>query len=332
MTEASKPLVVVIGFLGCPQATLQKYIDLHVARSHAVVSYQPSAISILVPSIALSRTQKVASAISSHIEERPRPIIFHVLSNNGAYHLGAMLNILESEHGNSTDTALLTSMNSQHADTHKSITKYTNDKDIKGNRKVINNIAGVVFDSGPSEPSLSMIVRGFTSFLTSTLPFFGKTPREEHPFITPIVKPAMEALVNFTKRSDIVQWALSGVHHSIPPSAHQMYLCSDADTLIPVKDITEFAQNQILRHEKWDSHFSSLSSSSPSTSSTPSPSPSSSVSPIECSHLLSDRISMHNFQTSMHVHHLRVHRSTYELLIEQFIRKALIDFDKRKQM
>jgi hypothetical protein len=301
MTEArlqSRPLVVLLGFLGCRSHTLAKYAAVHTEQYDCdVILFQPSALSILFSKIAMKRTAELAKEINDNIPtSQGRPVIFHVLSNNGAYQLGAILNMTHQE-----------SLRPEY-------------------QNILKNTQGIIFDSCPCDPSVELLVKGFTSFIYSLMPtvssIFGThernytPPKDEHPVLSPVLKSAFGYLLNTEERVNLLQQITFGLHYVIPPCVRQLYLCSDSDTLITLPSIRDFADKQFVRHRSWDALNPNLLESQ-------FPKELSNLDLTGVSTVLSDRIVLHNFVTSAHVHHLRMHKTTYNQLVKSFVDSIL---------
>ncbi len=83
------------------------------APTHAeVLSYLPSTFNILSKNLIEESTRNLHNLIQSHCKIMPnRPLIFYLLSNNGAYNYAYLLHHLRSKDPNSYDRYVLHSLN-----------------------------------------------------------------------------------------------------------------------------------------------------------------------------------------------------------------------------
>jgi hypothetical protein len=245
----------MLGFFGAKPRYLAKYanfvrkIDIPTGSLSAapadvvhsdVHTYQPSMMNLASARLATRSAADIAAIVKNEwadpfrtakqagLAQKPAPLMFYLLSNNGAFNFSFFLNHLKET--NSADFDL--------------IQEHTN---------------GIVFDSCPSDPSPALMSRGCTSVATA-LAF--KKPQSSHPLFSPVIDP----LVNFTYPLNADQWAMlrASLHANIPKSAAGLYLLSDADDLVYAEESKAHAAEQaVLLNAAYAARTSSTSALAP---------------------------------------------------------------------
>lgn len=257
--EAPKPVVVVMGWLGCRRRDLQKYADLYARQGHDVVQYIPSVMTVFAPAAAEGRTRLFIMRMEGRIADG-RKTIWALHSNNGAYHFAAVLQQLQ--------------------EMERSRAKRGQPPQPSRLRE---SIAGVVFDSAPSVLNVEIMTRGFTGFLAvrslpcsrllaarSMLLFcaaglapeaacYVRAPCDQLAAAAAVPLAAQDAnghhcagklakslrCLRLAARSAVIhvrvcvwQELRETLEQEVPARAEQLYLYSAADKLIPIDQVT----------------------------------------------------------------------------------------------
>lgn len=205
--------IVLIGWLGCKQKNLDKYAQMHGQKVSAtgcgasreedlalsciahelrvqlavlsalslfpessdfhVRMYRPSALSPLIPSLARGSSIALLRSLLASSD----PLIFHAMSNNGAYHLAWLMHLLHED-------GLFTPLE---------------------RAQLVKRVRGIIFDSAPSALSPNLLARGYLGFLSGMITH---RPTYSHPTYTPLLIAAFRTLLHvpfFRRKQEVRQ-------------------------------------------------------------------------------------------------------------------------------
>ena len=227
LMSKKKPVTVMLGFYGARPRYLKKYADfvrklkipsaprtiVPTETVHSeVVTYQPPMANLLSRRCADKSSAELADVVrqawvepfraAKHADKSatPAPLIFYLLSNNGAFNFAKYMDTLRK----------------QHPEDYELVQEHT---------------SGIVFDSCPSDPNLPLMVRGVTSVATASA---FKKPVSHHPMLSPVFKAALAAVLPFHEQH--LGEITDALHNDLPRHAALLYLYSQADSLVMAEE------------------------------------------------------------------------------------------------
>jgi hypothetical protein len=144
----------------------------------------------------------------------PRPIVFYLLSNNGGFNYANFLSYMSR-----TDPTAF-----------KQITAAT---------------AGVVWDSSPCAPYPELFARGFVSVTRSLA---GLSPLPTDPLLTPALECLFRMGMHLPSSSTVMDRINDGLDLHVPVHAPQLFIGSEADTMVLWRDTQAHIERAVARH------------------------------------------------------------------------------------
>jgi len=209
--------VVVIGWMGCKRKYLQKYSNLWLqSGDHEVLNIRPT-----VP-MTLFRWRGVVTAGADidrvarmHIENGGMPTIYHIFSTGGFIHAATMWKWMDQV------------------------------EDIFIRKSLLDEVKGIIFDSGPAKVTEDMVAKALVS---ATL----DTPAhvlESRPVQGRLLSAAHSA-ASWYMQKKYIRRREQEVHeawYEMAPVCPQLYLYSASDTLANPHDVERYMQIQASR-------------------------------------------------------------------------------------
>lgn len=228
--------VLLIGWLGATDRQLGKFKTMHEQSGRRVIVWRPWALSLLFPQwVALRSLEKrVLPPLRNAIKEH-NLLLVHALSNQGAFHLAFLLQVLHHRAESFPEQAYMRELLARH-------------------------IRGIVFDSAPAPLTAPLFARGFTGWITSlhtplrfASELFEKhwgihrshAVRYTHPLWTPFFECAWTVLMMLPFFRTHINVLHRGLAHLIPTHAALLYIYGKDDRLIPYETIRAHAAQQI---------------------------------------------------------------------------------------
>jgi len=219
---------------------MSKYAALHEKQGRHVIPIIPSPLAPFIPQFFRKERIRLLKQLLKLVKEGPeRIIVFHLLSNNGAYHFAALVAMLRGEDREIADGGNSLSSDPASSDTHppRSYSVLSPTDSLYLERR----IRGIIFDSAPSPLTPRILSRGYLGFLTG---HFTHHPTYHHPRWSPWIERLMSWLTHrpfFAWQQSLMSRALN---LRLPPAAHLLYIYSYEDQLIPHEDVEQHAKSQ----------------------------------------------------------------------------------------
>ncbi|KAN0031437.1 hypothetical protein ACTFIV_005301 [Dictyostelium citrinum] len=88
-----RPLVIVLGWMGCRREHLQKYIDQWRKRGFNTFSFCSKPIQLLIPGVIQNKGDEMLEQIKKYLKENKscKSVIFHGFSNGGGFYYGHII-------------------------------------------------------------------------------------------------------------------------------------------------------------------------------------------------------------------------------------------------
>jgi hypothetical protein len=283
---STRPIVLLLGWLGCQERHLAKYASIYKDLRADVHMMRPSVLQTAIPTLsdrAISQyMERVAQSSlqvpeGNYVKNAPlRPVIAHCMSNAGWIAFGTLLCLL-----NQNRPLLSSTVGETSTQKNRHSMQPSHDKVLEIQSKVARGLCGIVVDSAPSLPTPSIWSRGMVSAVL-------KRPvdaiEDAYPMALRCANRAAErylALPSVHQRLTAVRKAWLSCTTNIP----QLYLYSSNDALIPCQHVESFMEQQ------------RLAASSP--------------------------IMGHRWSDSGHCEHLRLHPEEYRDRVKTFIEQCL---------
>jgi len=184
-SNAERPLIVILGWLGCTPQRLAKYTDWYKAEKFETLSYIPPITSVILPFQAKYKSDQLRQQIAHQLKPKQLPqqkIIFHIFSGNGIHFYAHFLQNLNS------------SVDELPEETHQK-------------QQIYDSLCGCIIDSAPPDFSPESFTYGFVGATLGmvshyrkhwTIKIFKKQqqvkierkfsmPEYTHPILTPMV-------------------------------------------------------------------------------------------------------------------------------------------------
>ncbi len=306
MSTKKAPVTVMLGFFGATPRYLQKYantvgaLDIPVNSAGAspvaterstVVTFQPPMKNLLARPIHMRSTERLAqlvsdtwiaphrAALAASPSAAPTPLVFYLLSNNGAWNFAHYLTYLRDTAP--ADFALL----QEHT-------------------------SGIVFDSAPCDPAPDVMVRGVTTVATA---FASKQPKAHASMLSPLLSSFFSATM--PARAHHFSEVTDGLHKLMPAQAAKLFLLSQADDLIYYNDSLAYAREQAARSATSTTTADISASKGKGLEGLSAEAAAALASVTEHP---GKRVWVENFVTSGHMDHLRKHPARYKQLVKSF--------------
>nr|XP_043606579.1 transmembrane protein 53 [Erigeron canadensis] len=223
LSEKSKMVVVLLGWLGAKQKHLKKYADWYTSKGFHVITFtfpMSEVLSYQVGGKAEQHVDSLANHLAEWLEDEcEKNLVFHTFSNTGWLIYGAML-----------------------------------EKFQRQDNSLMGRIKGCIVDSAPVAAADSQVwASGFSAAFLKKNSIASKGYRNAHDIAA---KPAMSEaalLVILEKFFDVIL-NLPAVHKRLSnvllqlkfgqPSCPQLYIYSSADKVIPAGSVESFIEGQ----------------------------------------------------------------------------------------
>ncbi|KAI7741740.1 hypothetical protein M8C21_000584 [Ambrosia artemisiifolia] len=223
LSEKSKMVVVLLGWLGAKQKHLKKYADWYTSKGFHVVTFtfpMADVLSYQVGGKAEQHVELLANHLAEWLEEEDgKNLVFHTFSNTGWLIYGAMLEKFQSQ-----------------------------------DHTLMERIKGCIVDSAPvAAPDPQVWASGFSAALLKKNSIAAKGYRNTDDIVA---KPTMSetALLAILEKFFDVILNLPTVHQRLSnvlvqlksgqPSCPQLYIYSSADKVIPAGSVESFIEVQ----------------------------------------------------------------------------------------
>ncbi|GAX74447.1 hypothetical protein CEUSTIGMA_g1896.t1 [Chlamydomonas eustigma] len=230
--------VVVIGWMGSRARYLRKYTGLwERTGEHAVISIRPTVAQTLLRFKGVVQAGADIDKVARlHIENGNMPTFYHIFSTGGFIHAGTMWRWMDEV------------------------------EDVMLRRDLLEDVAGIIIDSGPAKVTPQLAARAVVSAFSSipaeqwasagsassasSLPASSSSSPTSSPSSSALVLQPMEALFRFwlaTKGPRLREEEVLDAWFHRAPTCPQLYLYSDADPLANPKEIEEYMSTQESR-------------------------------------------------------------------------------------